>query len=45
MTAMDGKTISSTVNNEWNIVNNTPVDAETMSKDIEKIFKQELRKF
>lgn len=33
------------INNEWNITNNTPVDVETMGKDINKIFKQELRRF
>lgn len=33
------------INNDWKITNNTPVEVDTMEKDITKIFKSELRKF
>ena len=41
----NGDVISNVINNEWNITNNTPLDVETMEKDINKVFKSELRKF
>ena len=37
--------MNNTINNEWNITNNTPLDVEVMEKDLEKVFKSELRKF
>ena len=39
------ESMSNTINNEWNITNNTPLDVDVMEKDLEKVFKSELRKF